>query len=327
MEVTSEGPRIWLIAGPTASGKSALALRLALAIGGEIVGADALQVYRDLAILTARPSGEDEARAPHHLFGVAEAADGWSAGRWLTAARAALADIAARGTPAVVVGGTGLYLRALTEGIADIPATPAAVRQESRALFDRVGEDEFRRRLARDDPASEARVARGDRQRLLRAGEVFAATGQALSDWQAETGGGLAPGSWRALVLEPPRAQLYRRCDARLAAMVEAGVLAEVRALIDRRLDPGLPAMKAVGLRPFADFLKGKASLADALLRAQLETRHYAKRQLTWLRGQASNWPRITAADAQGQWEALSNLAGGGALTSPWPEVPPSACA
>jgi len=305
MEVTGGVPRIWLIAGPTASGKSALALRLAQAIGGEIVGADALQVYRDLSILTARPSREDEARVPHHLFGVADAADGWSAGRWLTAARAALGGIAARGRPAVVVGGTGLYLRALTEGIADVPAIPAAFRQETRSSFDRVGEDEYRRRLARDDPASEARIARGDRQRLLRAGEVFAATGRALSDWHAETGGGLGPRSWRALVLDPPRPELYRRCDARLAAMVEAGVLEEVRALIDRRLDPTLPAMKAVGLRAFADAVRGEASIPDALARAQLETRHYAKRQLTWLRGQAADWPRTTAMDAEGLWEEL----------------------
>lgn len=303
-------PRIWLIAGPTASGKSALALRLAEATGGEIVGADSMQLYRDLRILTARPSPADEARAPHHLAGVADAAEAWSAGRWLRAADEALAQIAARGRPAIVAGGTGLYFSALTQGLAEIPEVPASARRAAAAAFDALGEDAFRARLAEPDPQAARRIAPGDRQRLVRAWEVFAATGRPLTAWQADTRPLLARGSWRAVALEPPRPLLYARCDARLAAMVEDGALDEVAALTARGLDPALPAMKAVGVREFARCLAGEASLAEALAAAQKETRRYAKRQSTWLRGQFGDWPRIAAPDADGQWADLQALAG-----------------
>ncbi len=283
---------IHLIAGPTASGKSALALRLAREIGGEIVNADSMQVYRDLPILTAQPTPAERALAPHHLYGVADAAEAWSAGRWLAAARETLANIARRGRPAVVVGGTGLYFRALTVGLADMPPVPRAVRQQSGALFDGLGEARFRRRLAAVDPQAEARIAPGDRQRLTRAHEVFAASGAPLSAWQGATTPALAPGSWRALVLEPPRAELYRRCDARLVTMIEAGALEEVSALMARRLDPGLPAMKALGVAPLAAHLGSVLSADEALAAAQRDTRRYAKRQLTWFRNQAPDWPR-----------------------------------
>ena len=284
---------IHLIAGPTASGKSAAALRLAREIGGEIVNADSMQLYGDLAILTARPTPEDQSLAPHHLYGVADAGEAWSVGRWLTTARETLADIAGRGRPAIVVGGTGLYFRALTAGLADMPAIPAAVRQESRTLFDRLGEAAFRQRLATIDPQAEARIAGADRQRLTRAHEVFAASGVAFSHWRAGTAAALAPGSWSAIVFEPPRAELYRRCDARLAAMVEAGALEEVAALIARRLDPALPAMKALGVTSFAAHLAGALTLPEALATAQRDTRRYAKRQLTWFRNQTPDWPRV----------------------------------
>ena len=293
-------PRIWLIAGPTASGKSALALRLAERAQGEIVNADALQLYAGLRVLSARPSAEEEARAPHHLFGIADAADGWSTGRWLRAALDAFDDIAARGRPAIVVGGTGLYFHALTRGLAEIPPVPLAVRRQAGADYDALGEGAFRDRLASADPAAAARIAPGDRQRLVRAWEVFAASGTALSDWQGRTAPALAPGSWRAVVLEPPREALYARCDARLAAMVEAGVLAEVEALMARDLDPALPAMKAVGLREFAAHLAGEMGLAEALAAAQTATRRYAKRQMTWLRNQTPDWPRLDAAERDG---------------------------
>jgi tRNA dimethylallyltransferase len=301
-------PRIWLIAGPTASGKSALALRLAETLGGEIVGADSMQLYRDLAVLSARPTAEEMARAPHHLVGTVDAADGWSVGRWLRAAVEALADIAARGRPAIVVGGTGLYFRALTQGLAEVPPIAATVRRQAAVDFEQLGEAGFRERLAQHDPAAAARIAAGDRQRLTRAWEVFAATGMALSDWMATGEPVLAEGSWRGVALEPPRDLLYARCDARLAAMLEGGALDEVRALVARGLDPDLPAMKAVGVREFAAHLRGEATLDEALARAQQETRRYAKRQLTWQRNQMAAWPRLDAADAEGQWRQFIAL-------------------
>ncbi len=175
-------PRIWLIAGPTASGKSALALRLAETLGGEIVNADSMQLYADLRLLTARPSPEEEARAPHHLSGTVDAADGWSVGRWLRAALDVLDQIAGRGRHAIVAGGTGLYFRALTHGLAEIPPVPAEARREGEADFETLGEAAFRARLADADPAAAARIAPGDRQRLVRAWEVYAASGTALSD-------------------------------------------------------------------------------------------------------------------------------------------------
>ena len=301
----SQTAQIILLAGPTASGKSALALRLAEAIGGEIVNADALQTYRDLWILSARPSAEDEARVPHHLFGVADAAEAWSVGRWLAAALPALEDIAARGRAAIVVGGTGLYFKALTEGLADLPPIPRAAREAAALLLDELGEAAFRERLRALDPAAADRIFPGDRQRLARAYEVAAATGRALSDWQAKTAPALAAGSWRAVALEPPRAMLYARCDQRLEGMVRAGVLEEVAALMARGLDLQLPAMKAVGLRELARHLAGELALEAAVALAQQETRRYAKRQLTWMRGQMTAWPRLSAADADGQWREL----------------------
>lgn len=301
-------PRIWLIAGPTASGKSALALRLAQEIGAEIVNGDALQLYADLRLLTARPSLEEEAQAPHHLFGTVDAADGWSVGRWQRAATSALGEIAERGRPAVVVGGTGLYFRALTHGLADVPQTPAEVRRASAADFDALGEAAFRDRLAQVDPAAEARISPADRQRLSRAWEVYAATGTSLSDWQARTDPALEPASWNAIALEPPRAGLYDRCDVRLKNMIDLGALDEVAALAARRLDPALPAMKAVGYRELAAYLRGETSLAEGLEAAQRETRRYAKRQSTWLRGQMADWPRIEAVDHESQWRQFLAL-------------------
>jgi len=291
-------PPVTLVAGPTASGKSALALRLALETGGEIVNADSMQLYADLRILTARPTPEHEAAAPHHLFGVADAAEAWSTGRWLRAATAVLADIAERGKAAIVVGGTGLYFRALTEGLAEIPPAPAAIRAEAQARYDAVGEAAFRTRLAAVDPIAERRIAPADRQRLTRAYEVFAASGRPLSHWQdLETTAVLPPAAWRGLVLEPPRPILYAGCDDRLAAMLEAGALDEVARLLSRGLDPGLPAMRALGVAPFAAQLRGELSAEAALDQARRDTRHYAKRQLTWFRNQTPTWPRIPDAD------------------------------
>ena len=301
-------PRIWLIAGPTASGKSALALQLAREIGAEIVNADSMQLYADLRVLSARPSPEEAAQAPHHLFGTVDAADGWSVGRWVRAASAILAEISGRRRPAIVVGGTGLYFRALTHGLAEIPQAPAEVRRQAQADYAAMGEAAFRGRLAARDPAAAGRIAPGDRQRLVRAWEVYAATNTPLSEWQTRGKPVLAPDAWRAVALEPPRAALYARCDARLAAMLEAGALEEVRALTARGLDPALPAMKAVGVREVSAHLRGETTLAEALAAAQRETRRYAKRQITWMRGQMADWPRLSEIDAEGQWRQFLAL-------------------
>jgi len=314
-------PRVWLIGGPTASGKSTLALRLAEATGGEIVNADSMQLYRDLRILTARPSAADEALATHHLYAVADGADIWSVGRWLEAATAVLADVAARGKVAVVVGGTGLYFRALTRGLSAIPAVPPALRAEVQAEFDALGEAAFRERLSEVDPASADRIAPGDRQRLTRALEVALAAGAPIGAFRGRDVPPLPPGSWRGAVLEPPRGALYTRCEARLAAMVEAGALEEVRALTERDLPADRPVMKALGVRELAEHLAGRATLAEALALAAQATRRYVKRQTTWLRHQNAVWPRITGEDGAGQWRQFLainpslTLAGDNAIT------------
>ncbi|MEW5687462.1 MAG: tRNA (adenosine(37)-N6)-dimethylallyltransferase MiaA [Pseudomonadota bacterium] len=300
--------RIWLIAGPTASGKSAIGQRLARAVGGEIVNADSMQLYAGLTVLTAGPSPEELAKAPHHLFGVADPADGWSVGRWQRAARAAIDGILGQGRDAIVVGGTGLYFAALTKGLAEIPEIPAEARAQAAADFVAMGEEAFRARLAGVDPAAAARIAPGDRQRLCRAWEVFAATGVPLSEHQGRAEGALPAGGWSAVALEPPRDVVYARCDARLQVMLDHGALDEVRALMARGLDPALPAMKAVGVRELAAHLRGEIDLAAALDAARQETRRYAKRQLTWMRGQMSDWPHIVAADAEGQWRQFLAL-------------------
>jgi tRNA dimethylallyltransferase len=299
MPVSGSEPRIWLIAGPTASGKSALALRLAQHVGGEIVNADALQLYTDLPLLTARPSPEEEARVPHHLFGKVDGADGWSVGHWL---REATARLNGASTPVIVVGGTGLYFKALTEGLAEIPLIPPEVREASHQLYDQLGEQAFREGLAAVDAAAAGRIGPGDRLRLCRAWEVHSATGVSLTAWQARTDSSLNEGSWQAVLLEPPRHSLYGRCDARLETMLEDGVLDEVAALRARELDPALPIMKAVGFREFAAHLAASLTRDVALEAARQETRRYAKRQTTWARGQMADWPRLSGISTQEQW-------------------------
>ncbi len=301
-------PRIWLIAGPTASGKSALALRLARAIGGEIINADSMQLYAELRVLTARPSAQDEALAPHHLYGVASAGQAWSAGRWLRAALAEADSIQRRGRSAIYVGGTGLYFNALTHGLADVPPTKAAARAQAAVLLEEEGEAVFRGRLADVDPASESRILPGDRQRLTRALEVFLSTGRPLSAWRRQTKPALAPGSWRGVVLTPPIDALYGRCEARASSMAAGGAIDEVRRLLDLDLSASLPAMKALGVGPLAAHLRGEIDLAAAVERLQTETRRYAKRQMTWFRHQTPDWPRITAETPAEQWDALDSL-------------------
>ncbi|MFP5447362.1 MAG: tRNA (adenosine(37)-N6)-dimethylallyltransferase MiaA [Alphaproteobacteria bacterium] len=295
-------PRIWLIGGPTASGKTAISLRLAREIDGEIINADSIQLYRDLEILSARPAPEELGQAPHHLFGVADAAEAWSVGRWQRAALPIIAEVRNRGKSPILVGGTGLYFRSLTHGLAEIPASTVETRAAVAADFETLGEAAFRDRLAQVDPTAAARIAPGDRQRLVRAWEVYLTFGQSLSALQTQTTAPFNAGDWRGVAIDPPREELYARCDARLAAMVEAGAADEVTALMARGLDPDLPVMKALGLAEIAAWQAGETSLDAALAAAQQATRRYAKRQATWFRNQTPDWPRITAADPEAQW-------------------------
>jgi tRNA dimethylallyltransferase len=286
-------PSITLIAGPTASGKSRLAMDMAASTGAMILNADSQQLYADLRVLSARPSAADEAEAEHRLYGVADAAEAWSVGRWTRAVMPLLAELADAGRPALLVGGTGLYFTALTKGLADVPEVPDQVRDAVAAAFDDEGEPLFRRRLAALDPAAAARIEQGDRQRLTRAMAVAEHTGRALSDWTADTTPLLAPGSWTGLVVEPERERLYANCDLRVGLMVEQGAVEEVRALMTRDLSPDLPAMKAVGVREFAAHLAGETTLDEAVDATRQSTRNYAKRQLTWFRNQTPGWRRV----------------------------------
>jgi tRNA dimethylallyltransferase len=305
-------PRIWLIGGPTASGKSGLALRLAQSLdadgGAEIIGADSMQIYADLPVLTAAPTAQERAQVSHHVVGIADAAEAWSVGRWLAAATAALDAINARGRHAIIVGGTGLYFNALTRGLTPTPEVSSDQRDASTAQLADQGEAAFRQHLAGLDPAAAARIESGDRQRLIRAHAVAVSSGRSLTDWQAETRPVLATGSYRAVTLLPPREVLYSRCDARLLRMIEDGALDEVRALALRGLDPALPALKAVGYRELAAHLAGQTSLEDAIAQAQMQTRRYAKRQGTWFRNQAPDWPAIAEEGDKPQWMSLTHI-------------------
>ncbi|GAB4528347.1 MAG: tRNA (adenosine(37)-N6)-dimethylallyltransferase MiaA [Parvularculaceae bacterium] len=285
-----------LIGGPTASGKTALALELAEKIDGEIVNADAMQVYRDLRILTARPSSAEEARAPHHLFGFLDGGERCSAGRWARAAAECARDIARRGRAVIFAGGSGLYFRALVEGFADIPDVPDEIREKAIGRRQEIGAAAFYDEVRTRDPAA-ASLHANDRQRLIRAWEVFEFTGRPLSEFQARPARPLIPPPHAKLVLTPDRAELYRRIERRLISMAENGALEEVRALMARRLDSGLPVMKALGAPEFSAHLRGEIGLEQAIENAQLRTRHYAKRQLTWFRGQAADWPVAESVD------------------------------
>ena len=278
------GPVV-VVAGPTASGKSALALALAEALGGTVINGDSLQCYRDLRILTARPDPAAEARAPHRLYGFLDAAEAGSAGRWRASALAEIAAAAAGRRLPIVVGGSGLYLRVLTGGLAPIPEIPDRVRQEARALFGAEGGAAFRLRLARLDRAAAETLAPGDAPRLLRAYEVVRATGRPIGWWHAQPHGAL-PYRFATILMMPPRPALYAACDARFAAMIDAGGLDEAAALARRRLDPGLPAMKAAGLPELFAHLRGAIGLGAAIAAGQRATRRYAKRQMTWFRHQ-----------------------------------------
>jgi tRNA dimethylallyltransferase len=288
-----------LIAGPTASGKSALALALAEATGGAIVNTDSMQVYRDLRIITARPTPDEEARVPHRLYGHRDAAINCSVGVWLDDAAVALADIRAAGRLPIFVGGTGLYFKALLRGLANVPAVPADIREAVRARIEREGIETVHAELARRDPVMGERLKPRDRARVARALEVIEATGRSLHHWH--TNGLpplLSPGNVTAVFLAPERAELYARIDRRFAAMLAAGALEEVAALARRGLDPILPAMKAHGVPVLIRHLRGELSLEEAAAIGATDTRHYAKRQFTWFRHQLDEFAWVTPGEA-----------------------------
>jgi len=284
----ASGPVV-LVGGPTASGKSPLALALAEAHRGTLINADSMQVYRDLRVLTARPTPADEAAQPHALYGIVDAGEVSSAMRWRAQAVAALEDAWAAGRWPIVVGGTGLYFRSLLDGLAPVTDIPEAVRHGARARHAALGGPAFHAELATRDPAGAARLRPGDSQRLMRAWEVLEATGRPLADWQREAGQRLDADTLR-LVLLPDRATLVARIDARFAAMVEGGALGEVEALLARGLPADRPALRAVGFRELAAHLGGTLDRATAVAAGQRATRQLAKRQATWVRNQMSDW-------------------------------------
>jgi tRNA dimethylallyltransferase len=288
-----------LIAGPTASGKSALAMALAEQLGGAVVNADSMQVYRDLRIITARPSPADEARVPHRLYGHVDAAVNYSTGHWLRDVSAVLDEFAREGRPAILVGGTGLYFKALTAGLAAVPPIPADVRSALRGRLQSEGVRPLYAELLERDPQTASRLMPNDRSRILRALEVVLATGRSLSDWHRE---GLPPvidASVPKVFITTERKELVARIETRFAAMLEAGALVEVRALRERHLDASLPAMKAHGVPWLIRHLNGEISLDEAAAGAVMDTRRYAKRQLTWFRNQMKDWPWVAAAGAK----------------------------
>jgi tRNA dimethylallyltransferase len=288
---SSSRPRLALIAGPTASGKSALALALAERIGGVVINADSAQVYADLRIISARPSPDEEARAPHRLYGYRDAALPCSAADWAADAKREIAAAHEAGRLAILAGGTGLYVRTLLDGIAPVPEIDPAVRQAVRSFTVAHNYES----LEREDPPAAARIRPSDATRVARALEVVRSTGRPLAEWQKERVGGIAGEVELApLILLPARDWLYARCDERFEKMMSDKGIEEVRSLLERRLNPMLPAMRAIGVREIAAFLAGTLSREEALAAGRTATRQYAKRQYTWFARQTSpDWPRL----------------------------------
>ena len=307
-----------LIAGPTASGKSGLAIELARASNGVVINADSMQVYRELRVLTARPSADEEAAAPHRLYGITSVAAPFSVGLWLERVQVEIAAARQAGRLPIIVGGTGLYFQALTEGMAKIPVIPEHVRQAARARLSELGPAGLHAALAERDPLMTGRLTPTDSQRLVRAYEVIEGTGLSLATWQqqAATTAVLAP-PWHGFVLTWPREQLYHRCDERLAAMLDQGALDEVADLAAMGLDPGLPAMKALGVAELIRYSRGEIGRAQALAVAQQATRRYAKRQMTWFRNKMYSWMSIYLQDSESFSERIIPLILKNILTHP----------
>jgi tRNA dimethylallyltransferase len=284
-------PQAILIAGPTASGKSAAALALAGRLRGSIINADSMQVYRELAVLTARPSAAEIGRVPHRLYGTVTAREAYSVGRWLEDVGAAIRQARAGGRVPILVGGTGLYFKALLEGLAPVPDVPPEIRAHWRERAGASDAAALHAELAVRDPAMAAKLRPTDPQRVVRALEVIDATGVSLAEWQgASTRPVFAPAEVAKLVIAPEREIVYAKIDARFDRMIEAGALEEVRDLMVLGLDPGLPVMRAHGVRELAAYQAGASSLKDAVARAKTETRRYAKRQMTWARRFMMDW-------------------------------------
>ena len=295
-----------LIAGPTASGKSALALALAQRTGGVIINADSMQVYRDLRVITARPTPEEQARVPHRLYGHVDAAINFSAGAWVADAALVLAEARRQNRLAIFAGGSGLYFKALTRGLSAVPPIPAEVREDVRARLQRDGVEALHAELAQRDPVAAERLKPRDRTRIARALEVIEATGRSLTSWHRD---GLPPllppGQFSALFLAPDRDGLYARIDTRFDAMLNAGALQEVERLAARRLDPLLPAMKAHGVPALIRHLQGEITLEQAAVIGRADTRHYAKRQFTWFRHQLPEFEWVKPEAAAGWLERV----------------------
>ena len=298
LEVRRELPPLALIAGPTASGKSDLAVRLALALAARereavVINADSAQVYADLAVLSARPTVAEMHDIEHRLFGTWDAAVACSAADWAAQARAAIAEVHARGAVPILVGGTGLYLRTLLDGIAPVPPITPEIRAAARAL----PTAEAYTALQQEDPARAAMLAPGDSTRIARAIEVIRSTGRSLADWHGQLTGGIgASVTLHPAVLLPPREWVYARCDQRFAQMLDRGAIGEVEALLARGLDPDLPVLRAIGVQEITSLLADESTRAEAEARGAQATRNYAKRQFTWLRNQSPpDWPRLEA--------------------------------
>ena len=293
-------PSAVLIAGPTASGKSALALDLAQRFGGVVVDTDSMQIYAGLAILTARPSAAEEAQAPHRLYGHVDPARAFSVADWLADVEVVLAEIRAAGRLPIFVGGTGLYFEALVKGLAAVPEIPREVRAHWRGEAERIGAAGLFAELARRDPAMAERLRPSDTQRLTRALEVIEATGRSLADWQAAPHSMPLVEEGRAMrvVLEPERAELHRRIARRFEAMVRQGAIEEAASFVARGLPPEMPAMRAIGVAALAEVAAGRIGLAAGIERGIVETRQYAKRQSTWFRGRMGDWMRAGTVEA-----------------------------
>ncbi|MEA3037913.1 MAG: tRNA dimethylallyltransferase [Sphingomonadales bacterium] len=303
----ASGSTLALIAGPTASGKSALALALAERTGGVVINADSAQVYADLRILSARPTPADEARAPHRLYGYRDAALPCSAADWAAEAKREIAEAHGEGRLPILCGGTGLYIRTLLDGIAPVPEIDPAIRDAVRSY----GVAHNYSALEREDPAAAARLRPSDATRVARTLEVVRSTGRTLAEWQKERTGGLgAEVQLRPLILLPPRDWLYARCDERFECMMSDDGIEEVRSLLKRKLNPMLPALRAIGVREIAAFLEGSLSREEAMAAGRTATRRYAKRQYTWFSRQSpADWPRFTEPlDCRGFELALAGL-------------------